>query len=182
MQDDSSSDLSENEYYVEKVLDKRVENGEVRYLIKWEGWSKENATWEPLENLGNINNLIEKFEKEKRETRKKLGRPAKSDKIEKTPRKKDEAPKKKSSENEQDGVVEKNDANVLTEFDYNIPEEVISVKRDKEGQILCLVKFKERSDGIQPDNAYVQSSMLKDSHPKILINYYESKIKFVEKK
>ena len=182
MQDESSSALSDNEYYVEKVLDKKIENGEMRYLIKWEGWSIENSTWEPLENLGNIKNLIEKYEKEKRESRKKLGRPAKPDKPEKTPRKKDEAPKKKVPENEEEEPVEKNEAGVMTDFDYNIPEEVISVKRDKDGQILCLVKFRERSDGILPENAYVPSSLLKDVYPKILINYYESKIKFVEKK
>ncbi len=61
MEDDS--DLEEDEYYVEKVLDKKVIKGQDRYLIKWEGWPEDASTWEPLENLGNINNLIEDFEK-----------------------------------------------------------------------------------------------------------------------
>jgi hypothetical protein len=189
MGDSSSSELSDNEYYVEKVLDKKIEGGEVRYLIKWEGWAVENSTWEPLDNLGNIQNLLEKFERESREGRKKLGRPSKNEKEKATvgasatknvKRKDDTKEKKKLDEDEERS--EKNEMNVINELEFNIPEEVLSVKRDKEGQILCMVKFKERSDGISPENAYVPSSVLRDLHPKILIKYYESKIKFVEKK
>ena len=72
--------------------------------------------------------------------------------------------------------------NVLTNCEEEVPEQVLSVKRDQDGNILCYVKFRERSDGITPENAYVPSYVLKDAHPKILISYYESKIKFVDKK
>ena len=52
----------ENEYVVEKILDKRGHGKKVEYLIKWRGYDdpKEN-TWEPVENC-DCPDLIEEFE------------------------------------------------------------------------------------------------------------------------
>ena len=58
MSNDEADSLSDNEYYVEEVLDKRIFNGKVEYLIKWEGWSQQDSTWEPIDNLQNIKNII----------------------------------------------------------------------------------------------------------------------------
>jgi len=33
-------------------------------LVQWKGYTAEENTWEPRENLGNIEDLVKKFEKE----------------------------------------------------------------------------------------------------------------------
>ncbi|CAJ0954539.1 unnamed protein product, partial [Mesorhabditis belari] len=50
---------------VEKVLSKRLIDGQVHFLIKWEGESIENSTWEPEVNLS-CSHLIAEFERERR--------------------------------------------------------------------------------------------------------------------
>ena len=40
-----------DEYEVEKILDSRVHQGWVQYLVKWLGYDESEATWEPLRNV-----------------------------------------------------------------------------------------------------------------------------------
>lgn len=61
---DTSGDanLSEDEYIVEKIIDKRVWHGKVKYLVKWDGYDTDEATWEPLENLETAKLAVEMYE------------------------------------------------------------------------------------------------------------------------
>ena len=53
---------NDNEYSVEKIVDKSDRFGQVRYLIKWKGYDESDNTWEPIDNLY-CDDLIEEFEK-----------------------------------------------------------------------------------------------------------------------
>ncbi len=51
-------------FVVEKILDKRMKGGKVEYLVKWDGYTEADNTWEPLKNLANVVYLVEQFEQE----------------------------------------------------------------------------------------------------------------------
>lgn len=49
------------EYEVERVLDSRMYRGRKEYLVKWKGYTDENNSWEPEQNLNNSPALVEEF-------------------------------------------------------------------------------------------------------------------------
>ena len=57
----------EEEYKVEKILNKRKFRERDRYLIQWKGYTIEEDTWKPRENLENVQELVDRFEGEYRE-------------------------------------------------------------------------------------------------------------------
>jgi len=54
----------EEEFKVEKILNKRVVWGKEKFLVRWKGYTVEKDTWESRENLGNVKELVEEFERE----------------------------------------------------------------------------------------------------------------------
>ncbi|OBT51135.1 hypothetical protein VE04_08389 [Pseudogymnoascus sp. 24MN13] len=56
--DDSGED---EEYEVERVLDSRVKDGELKFYVLWKGFSMEEATWEPRSNLENSTEAIDEY-------------------------------------------------------------------------------------------------------------------------
>ena len=51
------------EYVVEKLLNKRIKNGNIEYFVHWLDYGIEDRTWEPIENLDKCKELIDEYEK-----------------------------------------------------------------------------------------------------------------------
>ena len=156
------------EFYVEKILSKRILKGRPQYLIKWLGWPESQATWEPRTNLQNVLKWVDEFEK----THNNLSEDA------------SENNNKKVSYNKPDSAhvfLEAEDELTFKADESDIPLRIITA--NIVDNILCfLVEWEIRPDGISPDSSYVKNNFLKDNYPKILIEFYESKIKFINKK
>jgi len=62
----------EEEFKVEKILNKRMIRGKEKFLVRWKGYTVEEDTWESRENLENAKELVEEFKREYREEVKEL--------------------------------------------------------------------------------------------------------------
>ncbi len=149
-----SSNIQQKEFFVEAIIDKRMNiKGHVEYLVKWEDYAVEDSTWEPLENILNLKPLLEEYEK------------------------------LKISSMTQNNISEDIQMEeILYDLEEDrIPVKVLSVKMYN-NILICLCEFSESSTGIIPDPCYVHNSIIREKFPKILIDFYETKIKFINKK
>uniref|UniRef100_A0A671TZL8 Chromobox 1 n=1 Tax=Sparus aurata TaxID=8175 RepID=A0A671TZL8_SPAAU len=124
----------EEEYVVEKVLDRRVVKGKVEFLLKWKGFSDEDNTWEPEENL-DCPDLIAEYmqkhkekEEKKKEGKRKVTSEAAGDSEERgSKRKKEEGEKARG-------------------FGRGLQPERIIGATDSSGELMFLMKWKNSDD------------------------------------
>jgi len=64
----------EEEFGVEKILNKRVVRGKKKFLVQWKGYTVEKDIWESRENLENAKELVKEFEREYGEKAKEIRR------------------------------------------------------------------------------------------------------------
>jgi chromobox protein 1 len=134
MSDDEGSpavEAEEEEYTVEKVVDKRiVKGGKIEYLLKWKGYGDEDNTWEPKENL-DCEDLILEFERKLKE------------KAAKKKEEKKDDPKRKSVSGTPSGdKKKKTDDDRPRGFDRGLEPERIIGATDSSGELMFLIKWK----------------------------------------
>lgn len=190
--------MSEEELYdIEKILDRRFINGRYEYKIKWEGYPMSQCTWEPLDNLYNAEDLVIEYNNEhpfkdpfessestpKKKTRKKIINTFINNKRkESTPSSsekniKNEKNKEIMVSNDNSSSTKEKDLIALNNF-YQIKDKfikVITVKKRK--GILFAVVEKEENGVI--NKKLVSTEKLKKMNPWILLEFYESKIRFI---
>jgi len=151
----ASDGEEEEEYSVEKILDKRMKGGKVEYLIKWEGYPDSENTWEPQENLDcpEIINAFEAKAKGKKEETKKRKKEA------------EPAPSKKKK------VVEDDDDSKPRGFDRGLQPERIIGATDTSGELMFLMKWKDSDEA-----DLVPSRQANVKCPQIVIQFYEERL------
>lgn len=154
----SGSAEGEEEFSVEKVLDRRVRNGKVEYFLKWKGYSNDDNTWEPEENL-DCPHLISEFE----ETRKKKEQIKKEDRKRKAST---SAEDKKPAKKKQSGEDKKPQG-----FDRGLEPERIIGATDSSGELMFLMKWKglDEADLVPAKKANIAC-------PQIVIQFYEKRL------
>lgn len=60
---EEASQAGEELYYVEKVVDKRDDDAEIQYQVKWLDWSPDWNQWVSLQDLRGSSELIKEYEK-----------------------------------------------------------------------------------------------------------------------
>ena len=189
-------------YPIEKILDKRKANNRIEYKIKWEGYPIKQSTWEPIENLQTAIELVIEYDKlhpnkaVKNYTPKNkfLGKKKKLSKKEKKGSLK--MSEKKNEGGQENEKIEKNEKNEKTDIageenlpitsipeeeykrKYNIDDSLKKVKtvRKKDNKLVALVeKMQENGD---LEIIEIETIKLRMDNPWILLDFYESKIKF----
>ncbi|KAG2460942.1 CBX1 protein, partial [Polypterus senegalus] len=152
----------EEEYVVEKVLDRRVVKGKVEYLLKWKGFSDEDNTWEPEENL-DCPDLIAEFlqsQKTAHEVDKTEATKRKASVEEAEPAGEESKPKKKKEEPEKPRG-----------FARGLEPERIIGATDSSGELMFLMKWKnsDEADLVPAKEANVKC-------PQVVISFYEERL------
>lgn len=68
MSEEESEGVLEASYEVERVLGSKMENGTLKYHVKWKGYEMSENTWEPIIHLLNAKQAIVEYEKTRRAT------------------------------------------------------------------------------------------------------------------
>ena len=188
-------------YNVEKILDRRKVNDRFEYKIKWEGYPMNQSTWEPLENLRTAMELVEEYDNEHPIPKKLIGKKRKSVKkevIKDTTEKKEnqiqEIQEKKEDietpkeEEEQNKNINLDENRPIYAINNQMPEEnvrkyivdtsleKVSTVRKRDNKLMAVVK-KKKTDG-EFEEVEIETFKLRNENPWILLDFYESKIKF----
>lgn len=176
----SSQSSEEEEYVVEKVIDRRVVKGRVEYFLKWKSFSEKHNTWEPEKNL-DCPDLIAEFLK----TYKKGSNPpssgGKSSNTSSTPRAKDGSSNKRSSAEEDDeggskAKRKKEDAILVARgFERGLEPEKIIGATDSCGDLMFLMKWKDSDEA-----DLVLAKEANHKCPQIVIAFYEERLTWHE--
>ncbi|XP_038847169.1 chromobox protein homolog 1b isoform X3 [Salvelinus namaycush] len=146
----------EEEYVVEKVLNRRVVKGRVEYLLKWKGFSDDDNTWEPEDNL-DCPDLIAQFLQKQKSAHESVG-------------------KRKSAETNVEGEESrpkkrKDDPEKLRGFARGLDPERIIGATDSTGELMFLMKWKnsDEADLVPAKEANVKC-------PQVVISFYEERL------
>ena len=192
--------MSESDFYnIEKILDRRKINGKLEYKIKWEGYPMNQSTWEPMENLITAKELVDEYDKQypftndmlnkktkrikKMSAKKPVKKAAKKENEPQIQEKTDNEPQKEEEKPEQINLEENqinNDINIQNDpiRKYNIDDSLkkVTTVRKRDNKLMAVVvKMNEFGATTEIE---VETNKLKYDNPWILLDFYESKIKF----
>uniref|UniRef100_A0A182PJ07 Heterochromatin protein 1 n=1 Tax=Anopheles epiroticus TaxID=199890 RepID=A0A182PJ07_9DIPT len=186
--DDSET---EEEYVVEKIVDRRERKGKVEYLLKWKGYDSGSNSWEPRENL-DCPELIKAFEQsrtdaaakkdaaaggKKRTTtskKKRTGGDSDDDATDDEGRGDDTASTKSQKSKNNDDDSKQADGDVAEEMNGfekgYVPEKILGAT-EGDNELLFLIQWRDK------DKAQLVKSKEARKHcPQLVIDFYEERL------
>ncbi|XP_064490328.1 chromobox protein homolog 1-like [Ornithodoros turicata] len=139
------------EFIVEKILDRRVRQGKVEYLLKWKGYADTENTWEPEENL-DCPGLISEFE----DKRKRNAEEAKM-------KEETDLPSRKKKRQDSDAKPRG--------FDRGLEPDRIIGATDSSGELMFLIKWKDCDEA-----DIVPARIANVRCPQVVIRFYEERL------
>ena len=162
-------------YEVENIIDKRINKGKPEYLIKWKGYSINESTWEPLSHLKYIKDSIKEFE-EKNKNINKNGKKNEESKENKNKENRQFIGKKRNNNENEIINIEENKSQLMPIFKIDESlKKILIVKLDNNTLSAIVEKKNKKGESIKE---YMSTNKIKKMNPWILIEYYESKLKF----
>ncbi|XP_076341874.1 chromobox protein homolog 1-like isoform X1 [Tachypleus tridentatus] len=152
----------EEEYIVEKILDKRMRGGKVEYYLKWKGYPESENTWEPEGNLDCQELIAEYEEKRKKSAEDKKDSSDKKRKVNGTEGS-ETSPQKKKKKLEED--------NRPRGFDRGLDPERIIGATDSSGELMFLIKWKGSDEA-----DLVPARLANVKCPQVVIQFYEERL------
>nr|XP_019959218.1 PREDICTED: chromobox protein homolog 1-like [Paralichthys olivaceus] len=155
----AAEEEEEEEYVVEKVLDRRIMKGRVEFLLKWKGFSDEDNTWEPEDNLDCPDLIAEYMQKHK-------------EKEEKKKESKRKAPTEATGDSAERGSKKKKEEGEKARgFGRGLQPERIIGATDSSGELMFLMKWKnsDEADLVPAKEANVKC-------PQVVISFYEERL------
>ncbi|XP_071942059.1 chromobox protein homolog 3-like isoform X2 [Antedon mediterranea] len=171
----------EEEFQVERVINKRIVKGKTEYFLRWKGYTDVDNTWEPEENL-DCPDLIKEFEdkfkatteKKKLEStessKRKTGVNGSEDTVQTKKKKKDESSSKRDDE-----VSSSSSAKKATGFDRGLKPERIIGATESNGDLLFLMKWTGSNEA-----DLVRAKEANTRCPQIVISFYEERLTWHE--
>ncbi|XP_059896821.1 M-phase phosphoprotein 8 isoform X2 [Gadus macrocephalus] len=141
---DSEQDEEEDVYEVERIIDMRLEEGEVLYRVRWKNYSSDDDTWEPEAHLEDCREVLLNYKKNNVEL--KLKRDAEAKKMT-VPTKTDVADEDSESDSDKERP---SDMPLKKKKKKVMPKEAESPQKEKEKEKKRKKKDKKREEMTKP--------------------------------
>lgn len=181
------------EFSIEKILKSKKGKNETLYLVKWEGYPMKDCTWEPRSHFTNAEAALSEFERRKqpeasipvktsttslstRETRGSAQRSKLQSSLECA---------KRTSKTLEKPIVKKvkviegaQGAKLKGVLGQDEAESISNYYLGSDNRLEFEIKWKKNKKGERPQPTRVSSKEFKHFHPRILCDFYETKLKF----
>jgi len=166
-------DEGDEEYIVEKILDKRIRSGKIEYFLKWKGYTENENTWEPKENL-DCPDLIAEYEMQlemaENKKRQATATPDTTKNAKKTSGASTPTPSLTGT-NENEPAKKKKKDEKPRGFDRGLEPEKVLGATDSSGELTFLMKWKGTDEA-----DLVPARIANLRCPQVVIKFYEERL------